>query len=88
MIRASEIIGASVPRLSETDSMPARWIDLTVQIKRAGQARRRLLQDVTSAPTDEAALVRRLEVVSAMGRAVEGFEAVADAIQTVIVTES
>ncbi len=88
IVRAVEIIGASVPRLGNPGPLSARWIELTVLIKQAGQAHRRLLLDVTTTVTEEAVLVRYLEVAAALRRVVEALEVVADAIQTVVVTES
>ena len=77
-----------MPRLGDPGPLSARWIELTVLVKQAGQAHRRLLLDVTTTVTDPAALVRYVEVVGALRRVVEALEAVADTIQTVVVTES
>lgn len=88
IVRAAEVIGACVPRLGDPAPLSARWIDLTVLVKRAGQAHRRLLLDVTSTVTDQAALVRTVEIVSALRRVVDALDAVGDAIETVVVTES
>jgi hypothetical protein len=77
-----------VPQLGDPGPLSARWIELTVLVKQAGQTHRRLLLDVTTAVTEEAFLVRHLEVAAALRRAVEGIESVADTIQTVVVTES
>jgi uncharacterized protein Yka (UPF0111/DUF47 family) len=88
IIRAAEIIDASVPQLGDPGPLAARWIELTVLVNQAGQAHRRMLLDVTTTVTDPAALVRYVEVVAALRRVVEALEAVADTIQTVVVTES
>lgn len=86
--RTAEIVAACVPRLGDPGPLSARWIELTVVVKQAGQTHRRLLLDVTTTVTDPATLVRQAELAAALRRVVEALEAVADAIQTVVVTES
>lgn len=88
LVRSTEIVAACVPGLADPGPLAPRWIELTVLLKQAGQMHRRLLLDVTTTVTDAAALARHLEVVAALRRVVESLEAVGDAIETVVVSES
>jgi len=88
VVRATEITAAGIPRLGDPGTLAGPWIELTVLGKQAGQVHRRLVLDVTSTISDPAQLARQLEIVEGLRRVVDAIEAIADALQTVVVTES
>lgn len=88
VVRATEIIATAVPRLGDPGSLAGSWVDLTVLVKQAGQVHRRLVADITSSMHDPAQLLRHAEVATSQRRLIDALEAVSDALQTVVVTES
>ena len=88
VVRCAEIVAGVVPRLGDPGRLAGEWIELTVLIKQAGQVHRRLLHDVTATVSDPSLLARQFAVALALNRVVDAVEAVTDALQTVIVTES
>ncbi len=88
VVRSCDLVADAVPRLGDPGTVAGSWVDLTGLIKQAGQVHRRLLLDVTSSVGDPAQLARYLEAVGALHRVVEALDALGDALQTVVVTES
>lgn len=87
LVRTTEVTAGAVPLLNQPRSIAARWIDLTVLIKQAGKLHRRLLLEITTSNRDHTELVRQLEVVSSLRRAVDAVESVADVLETILVNE-
>ena len=85
--RASEVAGEAVPRLQN----PALLTDSAVELNRlgrqAGEAQRRFVVAVSADGADPAVLVRRVALAQSLRRAVESFEDLAHALQTVAVKE-
>jgi uncharacterized protein Yka (UPF0111/DUF47 family) len=88
IVRACDLVAAAVPRLGTPGNLAGAWVDLTGVIKQSGQVHRRLLLDVTSTVADPAQLARTVEAAGALRRVVEALDALADTLQTVVVTES
>ena len=85
--RASEVAGEAVPRLQN----PALLTDSAVELNRIGrqarEAQRRFVVAVSSDGADPTVLVRRVALAQSLRRAVESFEDLAHALQTVAVKE-
>jgi len=88
LVRAAEVVEMTVPQLGDPGQQAGHWVELAVLIKQAGYVHRRLLLEVTLAPVDAAAMIRLTELCAALLRVVDALEAVADTIQSVVVTES
>lgn len=88
IVQASDLIASAVPRLGEPGTLAGPWVDLTTLVRQAGRVHRRLVMDITTTTIDPAQLARHLEAADAMRRVVEAIDAVADEVQTVVVTES
>ena len=85
--RASEVAGEAVPRLQN----PALLTDSAVELNRLGrqacEAQRRFVVAVSTDGADPTTLVRRMALAQSLRRAVESFEDLAHALQTVAVKE-
>ncbi|MBK6870513.1 MAG: hypothetical protein IPK24_04555 [Kineosporiaceae bacterium] len=88
VVRATEIIAAAVPRLGDPGNLATPWVDLTVLVKQAGQLHRRLLLDITTTISEPTLLMRHVEAATSLRRLIDAVDSVADALQTVVVTES
>ena len=87
LTRAAEVAVEAVPRLQH----PALLTDSAVELDRLGrqarEAQRRLVVAVSADGDDAALLVRRVALAQSLRRAVESFEDLAHALQTVAVKE-
>ena len=85
--RAAEVAVEAVPRLQH----PAQLTDSAVELNRLGrqarEAHRRFVVAVSADGADAALLVRRVTLAQSLRRAVESFEDLAHALQTVAVKE-
>jgi hypothetical protein len=85
--RAAEVAVEAVPRLQD----PALLTDSAVELNRLGrqarEAQRRFVVAVSGEGADPALLVRRVALAQSLRRAVESFEDLAHALQTVAVKE-
>ena len=85
--RAAEVAGEAVPRLQN----PALLTDSAVELNRLGgqarEAQRRFVVAVSADGADPTVLVRRVALAQSLRRAVESFEDLAHALQTVAVKE-
>jgi len=85
--RAAEVAVEAVPRLQD----PAQLTDSAVELNRLGrqarEAQRRFVVVVSADGADAALLVRRVALAQSLRRAVESFEDLAHALQTVAVKE-
>jgi hypothetical protein len=86
-VRAADVTVQALPRLSRATDLADSWIELTRIGKQAGQSHRRLLVEVTTAPTDPAAMIRLVTAAESLRRVVEAFEDLAGTLQTVAVKE-
>ena len=84
---AGEAALAAVPRLQH----PAQLTDSSVELERLGrqarEAQRQFVVDVSTKVAESGVLVRRVAVAQSLRRAVESFEDLAHALQTVAVKE-
>jgi uncharacterized protein Yka (UPF0111/DUF47 family) len=87
VVRAADVTVQALPRLSRATDLADSWIELTRIGKQAGQSHRRLLVEVTTAPTDPAAMIRLVTAAESLRRVVEAFEDLAGTLQTVAVKE-
>ena len=87
LTRAAEVPGEAVPRLQN----PALLTDSAVELNRLGrqarEAQRRFVVAVSADGADPTVLVRRVALAQSLRRAVESFEDLAHALQTVAVKE-
>jgi len=87
LIRAAEVTTDAVPRLRQ----PALLTDSAAELNRLGrqarEAQRRFVIEVSSDGAEPALLVRRVALGQSLRRAVESFEDLAHALQTVAVKE-
>jgi uncharacterized protein Yka (UPF0111/DUF47 family) len=85
--RAAEVAREAVPRLQN----PALLTDSAVELNRLGrqarEAQRRFVVTVSADGADATVLVRRVALAQSLRRAVESFEDLAHALQTVAVKE-
>jgi uncharacterized protein Yka (UPF0111/DUF47 family) len=85
--RAAEVTGEAVPRLQH----PALLTDSAVELNRLGrqarEAQRTFVVAVSADGADPSVLVRRVALAQSLRRAVESFEDLAHALQTVAVKE-
>lgn len=85
--RAAEVTAEAVPRLQH----PGRLTDSAVELNRLGrqarEAQRRFVVAVSADGADATLLVRRVALAQSLRRAVESFEDLAHALQTVAVKE-
>jgi len=88
VVQASDLIASAVPRLGDPGTLAGPWVDLTTEVRQAGRVHRRLIMDITTTIADPAMLARHLEAAASLRRVVEALDAVADEVQTVVVTES
>jgi uncharacterized protein Yka (UPF0111/DUF47 family) len=87
IVRSADVTVQALPKLTRATTLADSWIELTRLGKQAGQAHRRLLVDVTASAVDPATLIRLVTVAQSLRRVVDGFEDVANALQTVAVKE-
>jgi len=87
VVRSADVTVQALPKLTRASTLADSWIELTRLGKQAGQAHRRLLADVTATAADPATLIRLATVAESLRRVVDGFEDVANALQTVAVKE-
>jgi len=87
LARAAEVAAEAVPQLQH----PALLTDSTVELNRLARqgraAHRQFVAAVSADGADVALLVRRVGLAESLRRAVESFEDLADALQTVAVKE-
>ena len=88
VVRAADVTNQAIGRLTAPATLVDPWLELTRLGKQGGQVHRRLLAEVTAVTSDPGLLARHVAVAHAMRRAVEAFDDVADALQTVAVRES
>lgn len=85
--RAADVTADAVPRLARPRTLNDPWIELIRLAKQGGQAHRTLLADIALTTVDPSALIRLTCVANSLRQAVDSFESVAHALQTVAVKE-
>lgn len=85
--RAAEVAAEAVPRLQHPALLTGSVVELDRLGRQAREAQRRFVVAVTVDGTEPALLVRRVTLAQSLRRAVESFEDLAHALQTVAVKE-
>jgi uncharacterized protein len=86
--RACEVAEEAVHRVPRADLLTDASVELNRLVRQARDAQRRLLFERCEADADAARLIRRVAVASSFRSAVESFELLAHALQTIAVAES
>ena len=85
--RAAEVAVEAVPRLQNPTLLTDSAVELNRLGRQAREAQRRFVVTVTADGADPTLLVRRVGLAQSLRQAVESFEELADALQTVAVKE-
>ncbi len=85
--RACEVAAEAVPRLQQPALLTDSAVELNRLARQARAAQRQFVMTVSRDDADAALLVRRVGLAQSLRRAVESFEELAEALQTVAVKE-
>jgi predicted phosphate transport protein (TIGR00153 family) len=88
LVRAADLTSESMPRLRTMKDLQDYWIEVNRLENQADQVYRRLLAYLFSGEFDAITVLKLKEVVEALEQAADGFEHVANTIETITVKES
>jgi uncharacterized protein len=86
--RAAELTAEAMPRLRTMKHLTEYWIEINRLENQADQVYRRLLAHLFSGQYDTVTILKLKEVVDQLEAAADGFEHVANTIETIAVKES
>lgn len=88
LVRGAELTAGAMPRLKSPTNLSDYWIEINRLENQADQVYRRLLAHLFSGEYDAITVLKLKEVVDTLERAADGFEHVANTIETIAVKES
>ena len=88
LVRAADLTSESMPRLRTMKDLQDYWIEVNRLENQADQVYRRLLAYLFSGEFDAITVLKLKEVVETLEQAADGFEHVANTIETIAVKES
>jgi hypothetical protein len=88
LVRAADLTAESMPRLRTMKDLQDYWIEINRLENQADQVYRKLLAHLFSGEYDAISVLKLKEVVEALEDAADGFEHVANTIETIAVKES
>jgi predicted phosphate transport protein (TIGR00153 family) len=88
LVRAAELTAEAMPRLRTMKDLEEYWIEINRLENQADQVYRRLLAHLFSGEYDAITVLKLKEVVETLEQAADGFEHVANTIETIAVKES
>jgi len=88
LVRAADLTAEAMPRLRSMKDLTEYWIEVNRLENQADQIYRRLLAHLFSGEYDALTVMKLREVVENLEEAADGFEHVANTIETIAVKES
>ena len=88
LVRAADLTAEAMPRLRAMRDLRDYWIEINRLENQADQVYRRLLAHLFSGEFDAITVLKLKEVVESLEQAADGFEHVANTIETIVVKES
>jgi uncharacterized protein len=88
LVRAADLTAEAMPRLRTMRDLQEYWIEINRLENQADQVYRRLLAHLFSGEYDAITVLKLKEVVETLEQAADGFEHVANTIETIAVKES
>ena len=88
LVRAADLTAEAMPRLRTMKDLRDYWIEINRLENQADQVYRRLLAHLFSGEYDAITVLKLKEVVETLEQAADGFEHVANTIETITVKES
>ncbi len=88
LVRAADLTSESMPRLRTMKDLQDYWIEVNRLENQADQVYRRLLAYLFSGEFDAITVLKLKDVVETLEQAADGFEHVANTIETIAVKES
>ena len=88
LVRAADLTAEAMPRLRTMKDLQGYWIEVNRLENQADQVHRRLLAHLFSGEYDAITVLKLKEVVETLEQAADGFEHVANTIETIAVKES
>jgi predicted phosphate transport protein (TIGR00153 family) len=86
--RAAELTAEAMPRLRSMDSLKEYWVEVNRLENQADKAHRKLLAELFDNVSDPIELMKLKEVVEILEAAADGFEKVANTVETIALKES
>ncbi len=86
--RAAELTADAMPRLRSMDSLSAYWVEVNRLENQADKAHRKLLAQLFDDVVDPVELMKLKEIVETLELAADGFETVANIVETIALKES
>ena len=88
LVRAADLTAEAMPRLRTMKDLRDYWIEINRLENQADQVYRRLLAHLFSGEYDAITVLKLKEVIDTLEQAADGFEHVANTIETIAVKES
>jgi len=86
--RAAELTADAMPRLRSMDSLSEYWVEVNRLENQADKAHRKLLAQLFDDVVDPIELMKLKEIVETLEQAADGFETVANIVETIALKES
>jgi predicted phosphate transport protein (TIGR00153 family) len=88
LVRAADLTAEAMPRLRSLKDLTEYWIEVNRLENQADQVHRKLLAHLYSGEYDALTVMKLREIVESLENAADGFEHVANTIETIAVKES
>jgi predicted phosphate transport protein (TIGR00153 family) len=88
LVRAADLTAENMPRLRTMKDLTEYWIEVNRLENQADQVYRKLLAHLFGGEYDALTVLKLKEIVDALEAAADGFEHVANTIETIVVKES